>query len=140
MILRPATTADLADIVRIETAGRVKPRSSESFAQAIQATHVQLTVLADPEVVGFLEFQVIADEAELLDIAVAPAWRRMGYGRQLMTYLLEQVQGRATVIYLEVREDNSTAQALYHDFGFVQVGRRKRYYPGGVDALLYSLS
>ena len=136
MILRPATTADLASIVRIETAGRIKPRSIESFAQAIQTTHVQLTVLVDPDVVGFLELQLIPDEAELLDIAVAPERRRMGYGRELMAHLLEV---QATVIHLEVREDNTAAQALYHSFGFVQVGRRKRYYPGGEDALLYSL-
>lgn len=78
---------------------------------------------------GFLLGRVVADEAELLTIAVAPQARRKGTGRQLVDAFITESQARgATTAFLEVAADNHSALALYCGVGFAQAGRRKGYY------------
>lgn len=80
---------------------------------------------------GFALGRVIADEAELLTIAVMPEARRQGVARELLTKFEHQAQaGGATQIFLEVAARNSGALALYHLHEYAQVGRRKGYYRG----------
>lgn len=89
---------------------------------------------------GFLLGQVVAGEAELMTIAVAPAARNQGTGRALVEAFLTQARARcAEVAFLEVAETNAAARALYAAAGFAQTGRRKGYYRGAglvVDAIL----
>lgn len=85
---------------------------------------------------GFALARVAADEAELLTIAVAPAARRRGLGRQLLARVLTAAAGRgARSVFLEVAADNAPARALYAMAGFAEAGRRRGYY-GGADALV----
>jgi ribosomal-protein-alanine N-acetyltransferase len=86
---------------------------------------------ASPVVAGFLVSHEIfssADEQpaerEVLNIAVDPAYRRLGIGRQLLAAELQ----RGGIHFLEVRESNTPAQELYRVLGFEVVGRRKEYY------------
>lgn len=92
--------------------------------------------------VGYTVFQRILDEAELLNIRVAPAYRRRGVGRHLLAACLAELEG-ARYLHLEVRASNRAALALYREAGFVQVGIRRGYYPlatgGREDALLLGL-
>ena len=80
------------------------------------------------------------DEAELLSIAVAPAWQRHGFGRLLLKAHLAQAETRGVrAMFLEVDEANAAALALYARFGFAQVGKRAGYYrkaDGGTAAAL----
>jgi len=90
---------------------------------------------------GFLLARVIADEAEVLTLAVSPTRRRAGIGADLVTRFLTEARARgAATAFLEVSADNHAAIALYMQAGFVQTGRRRAYYavPGGVacDALV----
>lgn len=89
---------------------------------------------------AFLLAQVVAGEATLLTIAVAPKARRLGLGRALVVEFISQAQNRqATSAFLEVAETNHAARALYESAGFAATGRRKGYYrsPGqSVDAIL----
>lgn len=90
---------------------------------------------------GFLLGRVIADEAELLTIAVAPDARRAGIGRRLVAGFLDESARRgAATAFLEVAETNAAALALYLSAGFAPVARRKGYYSlpagGAVDAIL----
>ena len=64
-----------------------------------------------------------------MNLAVAPEYRRKGIGRSLMQALTEvlHTQGMES-LFLEVRASNEAAIALYNEFGFVQVGTRKKYY------------
>lgn len=72
-------------------------------------------------------------EYEIHTIGVDPAYQGQGIGRRLVSELLELASG--SVIYLEVRTDNTPAIALYKSFGFVNVGLRRRYYrASGADA------
>ncbi|RYD18826.1 MAG: GNAT family N-acetyltransferase, partial [Lysobacteraceae bacterium] len=68
---------------------------------------------------------------------VAPAARRAGIGRALMMQAMRTAgSGGASAMFLEVAEVNAPARALYAACGFSAVGRRVRYYAGGVDALV----
>jgi len=83
------------------------------------------------QVIGFSLARYAAEEAELLLVAVAPTWRRQGVGAALIARAVEQVRRLgAETIFLEVREANDAAFALYAGQGFEAVGRRKGYYGG----------
>lgn len=93
---------------------------------------------------GFILIRVVADEAEILTLAVRPEARRAGLGLILVKAAADAALDRgASTLFLEVAEDNAPARALYVRAGFSQVGKRPRYYArqGGaaVDALLLSL-
>ena len=94
---------------------------------------------------GFILMRAVADEAEILTLAVHPDARRGGQGVQLVAEgsAVASVRG-ADRIFLEVAEDNVAARSLYRRTGFVETGRRPRYYSrlGGsrVDALLLTLN
>jgi [ribosomal protein S18]-alanine N-acetyltransferase len=89
-------------------------------------------------VVGYVVTWVVADEAELANLAVAPGRRRAGIGRSLLDSAIADVLARgATSLYLEVRESNVAGRAMYGGRGFVAVGRRPSYYRNPTeDALL----
>lgn len=90
---------------------------------------------------GFLLGRVIADEAELLTLAIAPQARRMGYGRALALGFAETARSRgASHFFLEVSATNIAAQALYRDLGWVVAGRRRGYYGAGIDALVMTIT
>ncbi len=86
---------------------------------------------------GLLLLRVAADEAEILTIGVLPNLRRCGLARGLLrTGMAKAAELGATTMFLEVDTDNRAALALYTAAGFSQVGRRKRYYANGADALV----
>ncbi len=92
-------------------------------------------------VVGFVLVRAVADEMEILNLAVNPDARRQGIAARLVAHAIEEVK-RADVkrVYLEVRESNSGARAFYSAKGFAEQGRRKNYYSQPVeDALLLTL-
>ena len=81
---------------------------------------------------GFTLTRRILDEAELMLVAVMPERRGSGLGRRLLESAVGQAQARgARSMFLEVRDGNIAAYALYRAAGFVEVGRRRDYYLGG---------
>ncbi|MCA8879898.1 MAG: GNAT family N-acetyltransferase [Rhodobacteraceae bacterium] len=105
--------------------------------------------LADPGVfaafdpAGFALGRVVADEAELLTLAVAPEHRRQGRARSLLTALEGDAARRgAATLFLEVAADNDPAIRLYRAASYREVGRRRFYYrregAPPVDALVMS--
>lgn len=90
--------------------------------------------------VGYLAFSMILDEMEILNLAVHPDCRRKGLARRLLAAVMKVCRNKGMKSgFLDVKESNSPAIALYEQFGFLQTGRRKRYYPDTrEDALLYS--
>ncbi len=79
----------------------------------------------------------VAGETHILDVHVEPWARRRGLGRALVDHLMEAC-GRGLAL-LEVHEENEGAIALYAALGFVEAGRRPRYYSDGCDAVLMNL-
>jgi len=83
---------------------------------------------AEDSAVGFSLFRTVADESELLLLAVSPTHHRQGVGQQLLGAFLEQARNDGvTRVHLEVRDGNP-AVAMYRNVGFSPVGRRRNYY------------
>lgn len=105
---------------------------------------VVVEVGAEDEPAGFVLCRATLDEAEVLTIAVRPAWRRRGLAARLLSAAGVALAGQGVAtLFLEVAEDNGPARALYDALGFTQVGLRKRYYARAngpaVDALVLSV-
>jgi ribosomal-protein-alanine N-acetyltransferase len=125
---------------------------AEAFERPWSATDLQVltaaegaVALADEHRLGFILIRVVADEAEILTLAVSAKARRQGLGRRLVMAGAQAAAARgARALFLEVAADNAAAIALYRTSGFVETGRRKGYYPRhgapAADALVFSLS
>lgn len=93
------------------------------------------------ELVGYVAFSMIAGEMEILNLGVLHAFRRKGIGRKLLSAVLKKChEKKMDKGFLDVKESNAPAIALYEQFGFKCVGIRKQYYPDTKEnALLYAL-
>ncbi len=81
------------------------------------------------DLVGFLVARRMADEMEILNLAIEPALRRRGVGRRLLEAALELGRARsAKRVFLEVRASNAAAIGFYERHGFARIARRPRYY------------
>ncbi|MDX2234605.1 MAG: GNAT family N-acetyltransferase [Hyphomonadaceae bacterium] len=88
---------------------------------------------------GFILVHAAADEAEILTLAVAEPARRRGLARALVSRAeAEMRDSGARTFFLEVSAANAAARALYATAGFMETGRRARYYDDGADALILS--
>jgi ribosomal-protein-alanine N-acetyltransferase len=88
-----------------------------------------MAVETSGKVVGFLIGRQTIEEAEVLNLAVAPGSRRKGSGSALLQAAVERFQARGVNrVYLEVRESNRAGIAFYEKHGFLQAGRREAYY------------
>ena len=81
------------------------------------------------QVVGYVGSQSVLGWADMMNLAVAPEYRRLGVGEKLVTELISQLKdNKVTCLTLEVRLSNASAISLYYKLGFVEVGRRPGYY------------
>lgn len=107
--------------------------SGHEFAELLASTGSFIL----PRAHGFLLGRVIADEAELLTLAVSPLARRAGTGQSLVAeFLTRAAEMGANTAFLEVASDNLPAQRLYARTGWQQVGLRRNYYAAAIDALV----
>lgn len=96
---------------------------------ALESLLAQTGVFAIRASNGFILCRVVVDEAEILTLAVLPTARRSGLGARLTQAAADfAAQAGAERLFLEVAEDNVAARALYDRTGFIQTGRRKKYY------------
>ncbi len=141
--VRPASLADAEMIAEIEAVAFEPMLDRLWGAEAVKA-HLGagkgLIGVCEGEVAAYALWRVAADEAELLKIATSPKWRRRGFCAILLNMVLKE--GRtlgAASFFLEVREMNAPARALYKKAGFVDVGLRRNYYESGHDAAVMQL-
>jgi len=88
-----------------------------------------LVAVVENTTAAFATFRVVEHEAELLNLAVLPAFRRRGVASGLLEFVLQAVTGSgAADIFLEVRDSNLAALELYKHFGFEITSRRPAYY------------
>ena len=138
--VRLARPADLATVGEIERESFSDPWSTTSFRSLLDNRQVFFAVAEGPagEVAGYVVEWFVVDEAEIANLAVAPGARGQGVGAALLdAALAEGRRRRMTAVYLEVRDSNARARALYAARGFAEVGRRRGYYRKPVeDALI----
>lgn len=131
----PASPAHAEVMARLHAASFLP---GEGWSAAAFATQLAL-----PGVFGLLDergglalARAVADEAEVLTIAVHPEARRLGVGRALLAAALAEAARRgAETVFLEVAETNAPARGLYAALAFAPVGRRPGYY-AAADALV----
>ncbi len=114
------------------------PADEQWTEAAIAPLLEQVTVFGlVAEAGGFVLARVAADESEILTLAVMPPMRGQGLGRRLLDAAQGEAARRgAASMFLEVADDNRAARALYRAAAYVEVGRRRSYYPNGSDALI----
>ncbi len=113
----------------IEQASFSDPWSLRDFRECVASDIVFLVAAAPEGVAGYVIAQDAADEGEILNLAVASARLRDGIGRALVEQVLAALaELGARQVFLEVRESNGAARALYASLQFEEVGRRSRYY------------
>jgi ribosomal-protein-alanine N-acetyltransferase len=140
--IREARAADLEAIHAIEVASFSDPWKREGFRDLILGGNATVVVAeADGVVVGFAVSYAAADEAEIANVAVTDVARRRGVGRTLVDWVIAgAVRGGARAVFLEVRDANVAARALYAVLGFAEVARRRGYYRNPVeDAIVMRL-
>ena len=88
-------------------------------------------------VVGICVFQVVLDEAQINYFVVKQKFRKKGFGSCLMNFLISWcIKFKINKLFLEVSQNNITAQKFYNHFDFSTVGIRNNYYKDGSAALL----
>jgi ribosomal-protein-alanine acetyltransferase len=125
--LRRAVKSDIPALLDIELASFPQPHWPAKDLLKFDT----VVAVINHRVAGFIVVREILagsnnrqSEREILNLAVAPAFRRRG----IATLLLRNELRSKAIYFLEVRESNSAARKLYSLLGFVEVGRRKEYY------------
>lgn len=133
--IEPGSSRDIDAVMRVMDAA-FGDRFGEAWTRSqlggiLPMAGVSLILARDPgssEPIGFSLFRTVADESELLLIAVTPREHRRGVGRMLLDDFVARVRNEGVSrVHLEVREGNS-AVSLYREAGFSPVGRRRNYY------------
>ena len=124
--IRRGGTDDLSAVAAIQQAS---PEAAH-WQVADYLEQIFLVAAVDDRVVGFLVARDVAwgvgeAEREILNLAVAPEFRRRGVARNLLQGCLTGFSG---TLILEVRESNLAAQSFYKSLGFQELSRRPRYY------------
>lgn len=130
MELTTMTAAHVPQIAALEQLCFSDPWSQRSIASELEnPLSLWLVALDGSQVAGYVGSQSVLGEADMMNLAVSPAYRRQGVGEALVTALIAQLSEVAVhCLTLEVRVSNTAAQALYAKLGFTQIGRRPRYY------------
>jgi ribosomal-protein-alanine N-acetyltransferase len=128
--IRPAVLADAPALVAIERRCFGDPWSEASFREALSsAWNFVLVAQAARGVMGYLVGREAGGIGEVLNLAVSPELRRRGVGEALLDAGLAAFRrSRMDEVFLEVRESNTSARALYARHGFRPVGQRSAYY------------
>jgi ribosomal-protein-alanine N-acetyltransferase len=129
----------------IEAASYAFPWSRGNFIDSLAAGYLAEVMLDDTgRVIGYYVAMSVVDELHLLNITIAPAHQGRGHARHLLDRLMRHARALGALsVWLEVRESNVRARAIYERYGFGVLGRRPGYYPapnGREDALLMSIA
>jgi ribosomal-protein-alanine N-acetyltransferase len=137
--------ASLDEVLAIETAAYAFPWTRGNFVDSLASGYAAMT-LHDTAgtMLGYFIAMSGVDEMHLLNLTVAPAQQHRGHARFMLDELeLLCRERQARQLWLEVRESNQRARAIYRQRGFRHVGLRKGYYPAPAgqreDAIVMSL-
>jgi ribosomal-protein-alanine N-acetyltransferase len=120
----------VAQIAELEKVCFCAPWSENSIRYELtNPLSLWLVAVENGQLLGYVGSQSVMDEADMMNVAVAPECRRKGIARELVEALVAALaQRHVHCLTLEVRASNEPAKALYEALGFEQVGRRPNYY------------
>ncbi|NBR28021.1 MAG: ribosomal-protein-alanine N-acetyltransferase [Betaproteobacteria bacterium] len=121
---------DLDAVMAIENVVYAHPWTRGNFSDSlIEGYHCWVLELGG-EIVGYSVVAIAVGEAHLLNLSIAAAWQRRGYGRELLVFVIQLARDfGAGKMFLEVRPSNEAGRALYAGAKFREIGRRRGYYP-----------
>jgi ribosomal-protein-alanine N-acetyltransferase len=130
MIIREMKLEDVPHVAAIEQLCFSAPWNENMIISSWESRlSCWLIAEIDGCVAGYVGSEAVLDSADMMNIAVAPAYRKRGIAEALIKALVEHLQQRDILfLLLEVRVSNAPAIALYNKLCFEQVGRRPRYY------------
>lgn len=128
----PMTADHLEELEKLERICFSRPWSRKMLAEELENQCAAFLVAEDSvsgRVLGYAGLMVVADEGYITNVAVFPEYRRQGIAAQILQVFLQfAAANHLAFLTLEVRPSNAAAIALYQNFGFEEVGRRKNYY------------
>lgn len=134
------TEAELDAVAVAEARVYPFPWTRGNFADSLAAGHGAWLAIEDGAMAGYAVLMQVLDEAHLLNITMLPEYQRGGRGTALLFHLFDLARMQAAKrMLLEVRPGNVSGQRLYRRHGFVEIGRRRDYYPaqnGREDAIV----
>lgn len=134
------TTEDLTELVALERRCFTEPWSHAMFENELENALAHWLLCKDEQgqILGYVGFWMILDEAHITNVAVDVEFRSLGIGKLLMnTAIIQATMLKAIRMTLEVRPSNAVALRMYEELDFKLYGRRKAYYENGEDALIY---
>lgn len=124
--IRAARPEDLAAVFSLEKACFSDPWSQPLLEKSLTDQTLFLIACTEGELAGYFLGALVLDELQIFRVAVAPAFRRKGIGRSLLTEAVKR--SGAAFAFLEVRASNASAIALYRSCGYKEIGVRKNFY------------
>jgi ribosomal-protein-alanine N-acetyltransferase len=146
--IRVMQLEDLVQVQAIDRSSFSLPWPESAYRHEIEDNRLSLCLVAEAQepgskarIISLIVIWLVLDEAHIATIATHPEYRHQGVARAILAVALRQsIQRGAKMATLEVRASNLHAQALYRQFGFENVGRRRRYYRDNQeDALLMTV-
>jgi dihydroorotate dehydrogenase electron transfer subunit len=137
--IREMAERDVDEVLAIEADSYPLPWNRDHFLDELKSDHAFPLVAIGPDerIIAYICPRYLLDEGHIYNIAVQRAFRKLGVGRLLLEKAIGICQEKGVVtLYLEVRNSNQSAIALYRKIGFVSTGTRSRYYENGEDAIL----
>ena len=122
--------SDVPAVAELERKCFSDPWSERSVAAELEnPLSLWLVALLGRTVVGYVGSQSVMEQADMMNIAVNPDYRRQGIAESLIERLVAELKDKqVSSLTLEVRASNAPAIALYRRLGFIQVGKRSNYY------------
>ena len=142
MIIRRSLPSDSSAIAELEKEIFSDPWSEKDISSAISVSGAMCyTALGDDgRLYAYVLGRTIAPEGEIYRLATLPEHRRRGIAYRLLDYAVKCERGRGLeVLFLEVREKNAPARALYSSHGFREIATRKNYYKNPTDNAIIML-
>jgi len=136
------TADDVDDVYAIEQMAQSHPMTKKVMLSCLSKRYFNARLYVDEQLAGFYIGEFVLDESSLIEICIHPEFQGKGLGRQLLAHYVKQAKSKGAMsCWLEVRESNKAAFALYQSMDFNEVDRRINYYPtasGKEDAIIMS--
>ena len=144
MKLKTVSDSDCIKIATLEAQVFSDPWSEESIKDNVHSdNYLVMGAFEDEDLLGYVIYMLLSEEAELLRIAVKEEARNKGVATSLLDVMRNKTREEikeVKTLFLEVRENNTAARKLYEKTGFVEVGMRKNYYSNPTEnAVLYKM-
>ena len=135
---------DVSQLMDVEKACHEFPWTQNTMESCLTGRYFNGCVIKEGCLIGFYIAERAGPDISLMDICVSPNYQGQGYANTLIVDFIQCSEAyKAENIFLEVRESNKPAIALYEKFGFIETGSRKNYYPsksGKENAILMAMT